>query len=138
MAQMKTKVKLYREGHSEIIDVVCNYCGNTKIYAEDSCEIDGNIYCGNCFCYCASCGKPHPVPVGFFIVSGNGEVDPRECSVCEKCYVGGYIKCPSCEQAFHVKHSGVTKDNPIGKVGNYSETREFQCPACEAEISVEL
>ena len=84
----------------------CHHCGLEGFHEDDSAVIDKHLYCGNCFASCSACDELQPVTVDFHIVkgsshSGNGAIDPRECTVCDTCYKSKYIVCPCCETAFH-------------------------------------
>jgi len=79
----------------------CRNCGYQEIRKEDYYEIDGHLYCGNCFCYCACCSEPHPVSVSFYTVTGNGQSDSREYSVCDKCLHNEYLICKVCKTPTH-------------------------------------
>ena len=66
----------------------CHNCNHAWSHKDEPYEIDGRLYCGNCFVYCDKCSEPYPVDVEFFMVSGDSigkSGDFRECWICPDC-----------------------------------------------------
>ena len=83
--------------------VLCENC-ERKFEREEMYEVDGLLYCEDCFCelfsVCPDCGEVIPVLEAVLVNSGFND----ERYVCESCIEDGYFRCTHCEEYFSNNH----------------------------------
>jgi hypothetical protein len=107
--------------------VACAECG-ALIDVDDSHEIDGKHYCGDCTICCESCGD--------YVRTDDAKTSDRGDCYCESCYDDKFVRCEGCGCEVRRDHSYSSDDGNDYCSDCYHENYTC-CERCNCEVSTD-